>query len=152
MSTHPNSRAKLRLQQGALLLADWLTEPAPAHCGALAFFAGTVRNQHEGRAVSGMLYHAYAALAEVRLLEIETEAAARFGVVARVAHAVGELAVGDVSVVVVVHARHRGEAFDACRWTIDTIKQSVPIWKEERYVDGPSRFLEGQPLKAVKDA
>jgi molybdopterin synthase catalytic subunit len=146
-----NINPKPRLQQGALPLADWLTEPAPAHCGALAFFAGTVRNQHEGRAVSGMRYHAYETLAEARLLQIETEAAARFGVVARVAHAVGELTVGDVSVVVVVHAPHRAEAFDACRWAIDTIKQSVPIWKEERYVDGPPRFLEGQPLKAVKD-
>ncbi len=98
-----------------------------------------------------MRYHAYETLAEARLLQIETEAAARFGVVARVAHAVGELTVGDVSVVVVVHAPHRAEAFDACRWAINTIKQSVPIWKEERYVDGPPRFLEGQPLKAVKD-
>jgi len=153
MSKHPiNIASSSRLQQGKLTLADWLTEPALAHCGALAFFAGTVRDQHAGRAVSGMHYHAYAALAETRLLEIETEAAARFGVITRVAHAVGELAVGDVSVVVVVHAPHRAEAFAACRWAIDTIKQSVPIWKEERYVDGPPRFLEGQPLIAVKDA
>ena len=141
-----------RLHQGGLLLSDWLAAPAPADCGALAFFAGTVRNQHEGRAVRGMHYHAYASLAEARLLEIETEAAARFGVNIRVAHAVGELAIGDVSVVVVVYAPHRAEAFTACRWAIDAIKQTIPIWKEEHYLDAPSRFLEGQALKPVKDA
>ncbi len=141
-----------RLLQGPLQVADWLVAPVPADCGALAFFAGTVRNQHEGRAVSGMHYHAYPALAEARLLEIETEAASRFGVYCRVAHAVGELVVGDVSVVVVVHAPHRAASFDACRWAIDTIKQTIPIWKEERYVDSSSRFLEGQILKDVKDA
>ncbi|MDB5986473.1 MAG: molybdenum cofactor biosynthesis protein MoaE [Nevskia sp.] len=141
-----------RLHQGGLLLADWLNAAAPADCGALACFAGTVRNQHEGRAVSGMHYHAYPALAEARLLEIENEAATRFGAYIRVAHAVGELAVGDVSVVVVVHAPHRAEAFSACRWAIDAIKQTIPIWKEERYLDAPSRFLEGQVLKPVKDA
>jgi len=141
-----------RLRRGGLQLADWLSAPAPADCGALACFAGTVRNQHEGRAVSGMHYHAYPALAEARLLEVESEAAARFGVSIRVAHAVGELVVGDISVVVIVHAPHRAEAFSACRWAIDAIKQTIPIWKEERYLDGPSRFLEGQALKTVKDA
>jgi molybdopterin synthase catalytic subunit len=142
----------LRLREGALDPAEWLAAPAPPHCGALAVFAGTVRNEHEGRAVSGMRYHAYAPLAEKRLREIESEAAARFGVIVAVAHAVGELKVGEVSVVVVVRGGHRGEAFDACRWAIDTIKQAVPIWKEEHYIEGESRFLEGKPLIEVKDA
>lgn len=138
-----------RLREGALNLAEWLAQPAPLDCGALAVFAGTVRDTHEGRAVQGIHYSAYAPLAEARLAEIEREAAQRFGARVALAHAVGELLVGDISVVVVVRAGHRTEAFAACRWAIDTIKQAVPIWKEERYVDGDSRFLEGTPIKGV---
>lgn len=139
-----------RLYPGPLIVTEWLAQPAPPDCGALAVFAGTVRNRHEGRAVTGMRYHAYATLAEARLAEIEAEAAQRFGASIAVAHAVGELRVGDISVVVVARAPHRAEAFAACRWAIDTIKQAVPIWKEEHYLEGDSRFLEGQVLKDVK--
>ncbi len=141
-----------RLRDGALNLADWLTGAQPADCGGLAVFAGTVRNEHEGHAVSGMRYHAHRALAEARLREIESEAASRFKVVVAVAHAVGELAVGEISVIVVVRGGHRGECFAACRWTIDTIKQAVPIWKEEHYIEGEARFLDGVPLKSVAES
>jgi molybdopterin synthase catalytic subunit len=142
----------LRLRDGALNLADWLSGSQPADCGGLAVFAGTVRNEHEGRAVTGMRYHAHRALAEARLCEIEVEAAKRFAVSVDVAHAVGELGIGEISVIVVVRGGHRGECFTACRWTIDTIKQAVPIWKEEYYVDGEPRFLEGVALKSVAES
>jgi molybdopterin synthase catalytic subunit len=141
--------ASARLRAGPLQPGEWLRPAPPAHCGALAVFAGTVRNEHQGRAVRGIHYSAYAPLAEARLAEIEQHAGKRFGALVALAHAVGELAVGDVSVVVVVHAAHRAEAFAACRWAIDTIKQSVPIWKEERYADGDARFHEGTPLRDV---
>lgn len=141
-----------RLRQGALDLAEWLAQPMPPHCGGLAVFAGTVRDVHEGRSVTGINYHAHTALAERRLAEIEAEAAQRFGVEVSVAHAVGELKVGEASVIIVVRAGHRAEAFAACRWAIDTLKQSVPIWKEERYADGAARFLEGTPIKNVKES
>jgi molybdopterin synthase catalytic subunit len=141
-----------RLRQGALNLAEWLSQPMPGHCGGLAVFAGTVRDVHEGRAVTGINYHAHTALAERRLAEIEEEAGRRFGVQIEVAHAVGELKVGDASVVIVVRAGHRAEAFEACRWAIDTLKQTVPIWKEERYADGAARFLEGTPIKNIGES
>jgi len=141
-----------RLRQGALDLAEWLAQPMPGHCGGLAVFAGTVRDLHEGRVVTGIKYHAHAALAERRLAEIEAEAAQRFGVRIDIGHAVGELKVGEASVVIVVRAGHRAEAFEACRWAIDTLKQTVPIWKEERYADGPARFLEGTPIKTVQES
>lgn len=141
-----------RLRRGALNLAEWLAQPMPPHCGGLAVFAGTVRDVHEGRSVSGIHYHAHTALAERRLAEIEAEAAQRFGAEVSVAHAVGELRVGEASVIIVVRAGHRAEAFAACRWAIDTLKQSVPIWKEERYTDGAARFLEGTPIKNVKES
>ncbi len=133
-------------------LAEWLAAPAPVDCGALAVFAGTVRNEHAGRAVGGMRYHTHRSLAEARLREIEATTASRYGVRCDVAHAVGELGIGDISVIVVVRGGHRVEAFAACRWAIDTIKQAVPIWKEEHYVDGSARFLEGVPLKSVDES
>jgi molybdopterin synthase catalytic subunit len=141
-----------RLREGPLNLAEWLADPMPGNCGGLAVFAGTVRNVHDGRAVTGIKYHAHSALAERRLAEIETEGARRFGVQLQVGHAVGELKVGEASVVIVVRAGHRAEAFEACRWAIDTLKQTVPIWKEERYAEGPARFLEGTPIKAVRES
>lgn len=142
----------IRLRDGALQLADWLTGPQPADCGGLAVFAGTVRNEHEGRAVGGMTYHGHRALAEARLAEVEAEAAKRYGVTVAVAHALGALAVGEISVIVIVRGGHRGECFTACRWAIDTIKQTVPIWKEEHYLDGEARFLEGVPIKTVTES
>ncbi len=139
-----------RVRDGALNLADWLADPQPATAGALNVFAGTVRNIHEGNAVSGMTYHAHRGLAEARLREIEAAAEARFKVHALVAHAVGKLEIGEISVIVVIRGGHRAEGFEACRWTIDTIKAAVPIWKEEHYVDGEARFLEGVPIQPVE--
>ena len=144
--------SQARLRQGPLNLGEWLTRPPSPQHGALAVFAGTVRNLHEGRAVNGMCYHAHAALAEKRLAEIESEAARRFGAEVEVAHAIGELKVGEASVIVVARAPHRAAAFDACRWAIDTIKQAVPIWKEEHYVEGESRFLDGTPIRSVAES
>jgi molybdopterin synthase catalytic subunit len=140
-----------RLHQGPLNPADFLAPP-PADCGGTAVFVGSVRNIHDGRGVTGIRYHAYAPLAEARLEQIEQEALRRFGCAVRLAHAVGELAVGQASVVVVAHSGHRAEAFEACRWAIDTIKQTVPIWKEERYDGGEARFLEGTPIREVGSA
>lgn len=142
-------RSLPRLRDGALNLADWLVEPQPATAGALNVFAGTVRNVHEGNAVSGMTYHAHRGLAEARLREIEAAAEVRFKVSALVAHAVGKLSIGEISVIVVIRGGHRAEGFEACRWTIDAIKSAVPIWKEEHYVDGEARFLEGTPIQPV---
>ncbi len=144
--------ATKHLHLGALNLAEWLAQPMPPDCGGLALFAGTVREVHEGRVVTGIRYHAHAALAERRLAEIEAEGTQRYGAQLSVAHAVGELKVGDASVVIVARAPHRAEAFAACRWAIDTLKQTVPIWKEERYADGAARFLEGTPIKSVSES
>jgi molybdopterin synthase catalytic subunit len=129
-----------------------MDQPAPSDCGAVTSFAGTVRNIHEGRLVTAIRYHAYVPLAEARLREIEVEGAKRFGAKLVVAHAVGLLKVGDASVVAVAWAAHRGEAFLACRWAIDTIKTSVPIWKEEHFADGEIVFQDGTPLRDVKSA
>jgi molybdopterin synthase catalytic subunit len=141
-----------RLQTEPLDLAALLAETADPGCGALVVFGGTVRNANDGRPVAGMAYSAYVPLAEKTLAEIEQDTLRRFDVrQCRILHRTGELALGELSVLVVVRAAHRDAAFAAARHAIDTLKQRVPIWKEERYTDGASRFHEGVPLETVPD-
>ncbi|MGH8530217.1 MAG: molybdenum cofactor biosynthesis protein MoaE [Nevskiales bacterium] len=135
------------LTESALNIENLLTATAGPEAGALVVFGGTVRNLHEGRAVQAMSYTAYAPLAEKTLAEIEREAQERFDITqCRIVHRLGELALGELSVLVVVRAAHRDTAFAAARWAIDTLKQRVPIWKEEHYEDGASAHLEGVEL------
>ncbi|MBV8532064.1 MAG: molybdenum cofactor biosynthesis protein MoaE [Candidatus Eremiobacteraeota bacterium] len=106
--------------------------------GALATFSGIVRDRaDDGRRVSGLWYEAFEPMAVREFETIANEARERFGEV-RIAiiHRVGELKVGEVSVLVVAAAAHRGTAFDACRYAIDQLKVRAPIWKRERYADG----------------
>jgi molybdopterin synthase catalytic subunit len=100
--------------------------------GGMDMFVGTVRNNADGREVSGLEYTAYVPMAEKLMGEIETEIRARWPV-HRVAlvHRVGLLAVGEVAVVTAVSSAHRREAFEACRHAIERIKADVPIWKKE---------------------
>lgn len=118
-------------------------------CGALIVFEGTVRNHHRGRQVERMEYTAYKPLAERVLQELEGETKRRFGVAeCRIVHRIGALAIGEASVVIVVRSAHRGDAFDAAEWAIDTLKQRVPIWKNDFYTDGTRAYQEGVPLSA----
>ncbi len=113
-----------------------------ARAGGYASFEGWVRDHHGGRAVDGLDYEAYAALAEREGARIVEEAKARFDVIAACcAHRVGALAIGDLAVWVGVSAAHRGAAFDACRYIIDEVKQRVPIWKREHYREGDADWL-----------
>ena len=101
--------------------------------GACVVFEGAVRNHHEGRKVESIYYDAYRPMAEKEMGRIVAEVSARLPEVAiAVRHRIGELVVGEVSIIIVCASPHRGEAFDACRMLIDRIKESVPIWKRER--------------------
>ena len=112
------------------------------HAGAFASFEGWVRDHNEGRAVQGLHYEAYVALAEKEGERIVEEALAKFAIVdARCVHRIGELRVGELAVWVGVSAAHRGAAFDACRYVIDEVKSRVPIWKQERYREGDADWL-----------
>ncbi len=116
-------------------------------CGAVAAFLGIVRETgDEGRAVDGLAYEAYPAMALAEIRAIGEEASAKFGP-ARVAivHRVGELRLGEASVAVVVASEHRGVAFDACEYAIDELKRRVPIWKKERYRDGAAQWRPNAP-------
>jgi molybdopterin synthase catalytic subunit len=130
-------------------LSDAPIEVAPlraallAHgAGAYASFEGWVRDHNEGRAVAGLAYEAYAALAEAEGAKVLAEARAKFEIVeVACVHRVGELALGELAVWVGVSAAHREAAFAACRYVIDEVKARVPIWKRERYLDGDAGWL-----------
>ena len=109
--------------------------------GGIALFAGTVRDQDGGQGVVRLSYSAHpTATAELR--RVAEKVAAEFGVLALAAvHRVGDLDIGDLAVVVAVSCPHRGEAFEACRQLIDTLKHEVPIWKHQRFADGSSEWV-----------
>jgi molybdopterin synthase catalytic subunit len=111
--------------------------------GAVVTFAGVTRNHNDGATVLGLRYEAYAEMAAAVMAELFAQAAARFAIGrARVAHRLGEVAIGEASVVVVVAAAHRGPAFDACRFLMDSLKARVPIFKQERLAaDGGTRWV-----------
>ena len=111
--------------------------------GGIALFVGTVRDHDGAREVTRLAYSAHpSAAAELRVMA--EKVAADFDVRALAAvHRVGELAVGDLAVVVAVACPHRGEAFDACRTLIDNLKHGVPIWKHEQFSDGTSEWVNG---------
>ncbi|RLK50488.1 molybdopterin synthase subunit MoaE [Alkalispirillum mobile] len=137
-----------RISDKPLALDALLEETANPESGALVVFSGTVRNHHEGRDVKAISYTVYKPLAERVLAEIEREALSRFPIQScRIIHRIGELEVGEDSVLVVVRSAHRGDAFDAARFAIDTLKQRAPVWKNEVYQDGSSRYQDGVPLE-----
>jgi molybdopterin synthase catalytic subunit len=129
--------------------ATWVTRP---DCGAVVTFAGTVRDHADGRpGVSELEYEAYASQVEPRLSAIATEARKRWPGVGRLVlwHRTGVLAVTESSVIVAASATHRGEAFDAARYCIDTLKRTVPIWKRERWAGGDDWGLDAHEVAEV---
>lgn len=106
-------------------------------CGAVLLFLGTVRDHHLGQRVSGLEYEAYERMAEPALRELAAQVRARHPV-GEVAlwHRFGRLEPGDISVAVAVSSAHREAAFQAGRWAIDTLKETVPLWKKEFAEDG----------------
>ena len=116
--------------------------------GATVVFEGIVRNQTRGRRTLYLDYEAYENMA-AQLLEALAEQALQQFTVRDVAivHRLGRLEIGETSVLIVVASAHRGPAFDACRWLIDTLKKTVPIWKKEYFEDG-AVWADGEPFPA----
>ena len=109
--------------------------------GAIALFIGAVRDTDGGQGVVRLSYSAHpSAAAELR--RVAEKVATEYGVLALAAvHRVGDLAVGDLAVVVAVSCPHRAEAFGACRMLIDTLKHEVPIWKHQWFADGTTEWV-----------
>jgi molybdopterin synthase catalytic subunit len=106
--------------------------------GGIVIFSGVVRNETGGRPVKYLEYEAHAPMAEAKLREIGAAIRGRWPGVKRVAmlHRIGRLEIGESSVLIAVSAAHRGDAFEACRYAIDTLKRIVPVWKKEYFEDG----------------
>lgn len=114
--------------------------------GAVVVFDGIVRNNTRGRKTLFLDYEAYEEMALKLMNELAAEAVSRYGVRSvTLVHRLGKLEVGETSVLIVVASAHRGQAFDACRWMIDTLKKSVPIWKKEHFEDG-AVWADGEPF------
>ena len=114
-----------------------------AQDGALALFVGVVRNENAGRPVLRLEYDAYEEMALSEMQAIDREARRRWPITEiRIVHRLGRMEIGEASVAVAVASPHRDEAFEACRFAIDTLKKTVPIWKKEFYADG-AVWLEG---------
>ncbi len=140
---HPAFEMK-HVSSEPLSLDPLLTQTERPDAGALAIFAGTVRNHHEGRDVSHLIYTAHPSLCERIISGIERETVDRFGVSeCRVVHRTGRLGIGEVAIYAVVRSAHRAEAFAALRHAVDATKHRAPIWKEEFFADGTSQFVEG---------
>jgi molybdopterin synthase catalytic subunit len=117
--------------------------------GAVVIFDGIVRNNTRGRQTLHLDYEAYEEMAQKQMGELASEARARFGVRhATIVHRLGRLTVGETSVLIVVASAHRAQAFEACRWLIDTLKKTVPIWKKETFADG-AEWADGEPFPAA---
>jgi molybdopterin synthase catalytic subunit len=127
-------------------------EAAVSHkgAGAICTFTGVVRDSSRGRSVTHLDYEAYAEMAVAQMRKIGDEIAERWPE-ARVAmaHRTGSLEIGEASVVVSVSCPHRAEAIDACKWVIDLLKESVPIWKKEHAADG-TYWIEGDEAKSTQ--
>jgi molybdopterin synthase catalytic subunit len=145
--THARAALVDRPIDAAALLAE-VASPAR---GAICSFVGTVREQHNGRAVTGLQYDCYRAMAERELALIVAEARDRFGDPAiAVEHRLGTVTVGDVAVAIAAAHARRANAIGAMQYVIEELKKRLPIWKLEHYADGTREWVKGS--EAMRDA
>jgi molybdopterin synthase catalytic subunit len=133
----------VRLQLEPIRAEELLATVRSEQAGAVVLFLGTVRDHNAGRRVESLEYEAYEEMARTELERLQAAAHERFrlsGVA--LAHRTGRLEVGEVAVGIAVASAHREEAFSACRFLIDSLKERVPIWKRERF-EGGGTWIEG---------
>jgi molybdopterin converting factor subunit 1 len=140
----PVSGGDFLLSEAPLSLERVVAEVASDDAGAIATFVGTTRARSRGRDVVRLEYEAYEGMAESEMERIAGILRERHHVLAvAIHHRVGRVEIGETSVVIAVSAAHRAAAFDACRDAIDTLKQTVPLWKKELYVGGEEWIGQG---------
>jgi molybdopterin synthase catalytic subunit len=133
------------VQAAPLSMDQLLAEVRAPGCGAIVTFAGVVRDHSRGRAIDHLEYEAYVPMAEKEMRAIREQVTQRWPEVRlAMSHRIGRLELGEAAVMIVAAAPHRAAAFDACRFVIDTLKQSVPIWKKEFAEDG-AHWVEENP-------
>jgi molybdopterin synthase catalytic subunit len=144
----------IALIPGPLPVAEVLGWAVVPGCGAVDLFCGTVRNHSEGRSgVEVLEYEAYESMVVSRLEAIAADARRHWPEIGRLAllHRTGRLEVGEVSVAVAVSTPHRAEAFEAAQWCIDTLKESVPIWKREVWAGGQGWAADAHVLRELDE-
>lgn len=120
-----------------------------ARAGAVVLFLGTTRELTNGRRTESLDYECYPEMAAKKLAELELEARRRWQLVeCAIVHRLGHLEIGETSVAVAVSSAHRQAAFEAGQWLIDTLKQTVPIWKKENWADGATDWVHPGAEKA----
>lgn len=121
--------------------------------GAVLLFLGVVRNHNEGRGVERVEYEGYEPMARQLLEELARRTVERFGVTGvAVEHRLGTLSVGEASVAVAVSSPHRAEAYEASRWLMEELKRTVPVWKQEGFVEGDRGWVPGtDPREGPQD-
>jgi molybdopterin synthase catalytic subunit len=125
------------LSEHPLDVAETIARVSGPGMGGLVTFIGAVRDNARGREIRHLEYESYPEMAEREMQKIADAAAERWpGTRVAIAHRAGHLEIGDLAVVIAAAAPHRAEAFEACRFAIDTLKQTVPIWKKEVATDG----------------
>ena len=132
----------VRLTRNAIDYHAMTEEVRRGDCGAVVLFLGTVRDLTGERVTVALDYAAYPAMAEKKMAEIEAETRKLWPVGSiTIEHRLGHMEIGDVSVAVTVSCPHRVQAFEACRYAIDRLKELVPIWKKENWADGVTEWV-----------
>ena len=134
----------VRLTPEPIDLAAVAAEVADEQAGAIATFSGTTRVESRGRSVRHLDYEAYPGMAEEVMADLVEALKAKYALCeVAIVHRTGRVGIGQTSVAIAVSAPHRGEALAACAEAIDTLKQTVPLWKKEAYEDGESAWVRG---------
>ena len=127
----------IKLTEQPIDSADVLRCVSSTQAGAVVLFLGTTREFTRGRQTVSLNYECYAEMAEKKLAELDAEAQRRWPLVATaIVHRTGAVELGEASVAIAVSSAHRQDAFEAGKWLIDTLKEVVPIWKQENWSDG----------------
>ncbi len=139
----------VRITRGPIDPARMLASVGDNEAGGTVLFVGTIRRRSEGRTVEGLTYEVYREMAERRMRDIEARVKKKWPVLRMaMVHRYGHLEVGEVSVAVAVSCEHRAEAFEACRYAIDSIKETLPMWKKETFRGGAQTWVKGTPIGA----
>jgi len=119
-----------------------LAQVASNDAGAVVLFLGTTREYTKGRQTASLDYECYPQMAQAKLAELEARAREKWPLIhVSIVHRLGRLGLGEASIAIAVSSPHRQAAFEAGKWLIDTIKEDVPIWKQENWADGTSEWV-----------
>lgn len=131
------TRTSIKITEEKLSLQECIDFVSEDNCGGIVPFIGTVRNATQNKTVTQLDFSSYVPMAIKEMQKIADAALEKFAIEKiAIHHAIGSLKIGDIPVIITVSAPHRNAAFEACQYAIDTLKETVPIWKKEFFEDG----------------